>query len=57
MPRRRRSNRRRRRGRFSFLYKVLSVLLICGAILGAMTFLFRINTIDFKKMGKLFTIH
>ncbi len=46
MPRRRRSNRRRRRGRFSFLYKVLSVLLICGAILGAMTFLFRINTIE-----------
>ena len=47
MPRRRRKNRRRsRRGRFSFLYKVLSILLICGAIVGAMTFLFRVNAIE-----------
>ena len=46
MARRRNSSRHRRRGSFSFLYKVLSVLLICGAILGAMTFLFRINTIE-----------
>lgn len=52
MPRRRRSNRRRRRGRFSFLYKVLSVLLICGAILGAMTFLFRINTIEISGVSR-----
>ena len=46
MPRRRRNHKRRRRGRFSFLYKVLSVLLICGAIVGAMTFLFRVNEIE-----------
>ena len=44
MARRRKSNRRRR-GRSGFLYKLLSVLLICGAILTAMTLFFRVGGI------------
>jgi cell division protein FtsQ len=44
MARRRRSNRRRR-GRFSFLYKLLSTLAICGAIILALTLFFRVNTV------------
>ena len=38
MARRRHSKRRRRRGGFGFLYKLLSVLLICTAILTAMRY-------------------
>ena len=45
MARRRHSNRKRRRGRFGFLYKVLSMLVICGAIVAALTLFFRVNTI------------
>lgn len=40
MARRRKSNRRRR-GSFGFLYKLLSVLVICGAIVAALTLFFR----------------
>ena len=32
MARRRRYNRKRRRGSFAFLYKLLAFVLICGAI-------------------------
>lgn len=45
MARRRHSNRKRRRGSFGFLYKVLSMLVICGAIVAALTLFFRVNTI------------
>ena len=44
MARRRKSNRRRR-GSFGFLYKLLSVLVICGAIVAAMTLFFRVDTV------------
>ena len=39
MARRRHSNRRRRRGNFGFLYKLLSVLVICAAVVMALTLL------------------
>ena len=45
MARRRHSNRRRHRGRFSFLYKVLSILLVCTVIVVALTLFFRVNLI------------
>ena len=45
MARRRHSKRRRRRGGFGFLYKLLSVLLICAAILTAMTLFFRVGSV------------
>ena len=44
MARRRKSNRRRR-GSFGFLYKLLSVLVICGASVAAMTLFFRVDTV------------
>ena len=45
MARRRHSNRRRRRGNFGFLYKLLSVLVICAAVVMALTLFFRVDTI------------
>lgn len=45
MARRRYSKRRRDRGSFGFLYKLLSVFLICGAIITAMTLFFRVDEI------------
>lgn len=45
MARRKHSKRRRGRGSFGFLYKLLSVLLICGAIIAAMTLFFRVGDI------------
>lgn len=45
MARRRNSNRRRRRGSVGFLYKLLSTLVICGAIVAALTLFFRVDTI------------
>lgn len=45
MARRRNSNRRRRRGSFGFLYKLLCMLVICGAIVAALTLFFRVDTI------------
>ena len=44
MARRRKSNRRRR-GHFGVLYKLLSVLVICGAIIAALTLFFRVDTV------------
>ena len=46
MARRRNSNRRRRRGSVGFLYKMLSVLVICTAIIAALTLFFRVNAIQ-----------
>lgn len=43
--RRNRRRRRRNRGRFGFLYKLLSVLLICAAILAGCVVFFRVDTI------------
>lgn len=45
MARRRRSNRRRRRGSSGFLYKLLSVLVICGCLVAALTLFFRVDTV------------
>lgn len=45
MARRRNSSRRRRRGSFGFLYKVLSVFLISGTVIAALTLFFRVDTI------------
>ena len=45
MGRRKHTKRRRGRGSFGFLYKLLSVLVICGAILAAMTLFFRVDKI------------
>ncbi len=45
MARRRYSKRHRSRGSFGFLYKLLSVLLICAAIITAMTLFFRVDEI------------
>ena len=46
MARRRRYNHKRRRGSFSFLYKLLAFVLICTAIALALTLFFRIRTIQ-----------
>ena len=46
MARRRHSNRRHRRGNSGFLYKLLSVLVICGAVVAALTLFFRVDTIE-----------
>ena len=45
MAKRRNSARHHRRGRFVFLYKVLSTLVICGAIVAALTLFFRVDTV------------
>lgn len=45
MARRRHSNRRRKRGNSGFLYKLLSVLVICGAVVAALTLFFRVDRI------------
>ncbi len=42
---RRRRNNRRRRGHFGVLYKLLSVLAICAAIIAALTLFFRVDTV------------
>ena len=44
MARRRNSNRRHR-GSFGFLYKLLSVLVICGCLIAAMTLFFRVDQV------------
>lgn len=43
MARRRRN--RRRGGHFGFLYKLLSVLVVCAAIIAALTLFFRVDTV------------
>lgn len=45
MARRKNSRRRRRRGSFGFLYKLLSIVVICTAIVLALTLFFRVETI------------
>ena len=45
MARKHSTNRRRRRGRFSALVKLLCMLLIVGAIVAAMTLFFKVQTI------------
>lgn len=45
MARRKHSKRRRRRGSLGFLYKLLSVAVICTAIVLALTLFFRVETI------------
>ena len=45
MAKRRNSNRRRRRGSFRFLYKLLSMLVICTTIVVAITLFFKVNSI------------
>ena len=45
MARNRSTNRRRRRGRFSFLMKLLSILLIAGAVVAALTVFFKVQSI------------
>lgn len=46
MARRNRYNRRRRRGGFSLLYKLLTFLVICAAIAVALTLFFKVEHID-----------
>lgn len=46
MARKHYSNRRRRRGRFTFLYKLLSILVICAAIIAAMTLFFKVENVE-----------
>jgi cell division protein FtsQ len=46
MARRKRRNNRRRRGSFSFLYKMLSIILICGAILAALVYFFKVDKVE-----------
>ena len=45
MAKRRKSGRRRRRGSFGFLYKLLSMLIISATIVVAITLFFKVNTI------------
>ena len=52
MARRRHSNRRRRRGNFGFLYKLLSVFLICGCLVAAITLFFRVDTVVIRALKK-----
>lgn len=42
---RKRGSKRRRRGRFAFLYKILAVLAICAVIVTALTMFFRVGEI------------
>ena len=42
---RKRGSKRRRRGRFSFLYKLLAVLATCAVVVTALTLFFRVETI------------
>ncbi len=52
MARRRGSARRRRRGGSGFLYKLLSVLLICGCLVAAVTLFFRVDTVVITGMER-----
>lgn len=45
---RRRGSKRRRRGRLSFLYKLLAVLAICAAIVTGLTMFFRVEVIEIR---------
>ena len=50
MARNRSTNRRRRRGRFSFLMKLLCILLIAGAVVAALTVFFKVQSITEKTL-------
>ena len=52
MAKRRKSNRRRRRGSFGFLYKLLSTLAICAVVVAALTLFFRVDTIEVTGMER-----
>lgn len=41
----RRNSKRRRRGSFRFLYKLLSMLIICGAVIAALILFFRVDLV------------
>ena len=45
MARRRNTSRHHRRGRFAFLRKMLSILVICGVVILAMTLFFRVDAV------------
>ena len=45
MARRRRYTRKRRQGQFSFLYKILIFVAICGAIGVALALFFKVETV------------
>jgi len=46
MARQRRRNRRSSRGRFSFLYRLLTFVVICGAIVAALALFFKVEKIQ-----------
>jgi cell division protein FtsQ len=46
MARRRRNTRRRRKGRFAFLYKLLTFLVICGVIVAALAVFFKVDQVE-----------
>ncbi len=46
MARQRRRSRRSSRGRFSFLYRLLTFVVICGAIVAALALFFKVETIQ-----------
>lgn len=46
MARQRRRNRRSNRGRFSFLYRLLTFVVICGAIVAALALFFKVEKIQ-----------
>ncbi len=46
MGRQRRRNRRSNRGRFSFLYRLLTFVVICGAIVAALALFFKVEKIQ-----------
>lgn len=46
MGRQRRRNRRSNRGRFSFLYRLLTFVVICGAIVAALALFFKVERIQ-----------
>lgn len=48
MARRRNTSRHHRRGRFAFLRKILSILVICGVVILALTLFFRVDTVVAK---------
>lgn len=52
MARRRHSKQRRRRGSFHFLYKVLSMLAICAAIVAALTLFFRVDSVEISGQNR-----
>ena len=42
----RRRRRHRRKGRFAFLYKLMTFLLICGALVAALALFFKVESIE-----------